>query len=130
MADNSKPSVTRYQKSSFTSLADLAQNPTQVALLRASAGHPDVVSGVRQEEEAKAALENLHNVNRKVETAGRKEGASAFTRGSIVRHKPTGRKVTIIRASAAKDGGSLYEVVDAKNGKRFLAREDNLNELR
>ena len=127
---NGSPSRVGYRKSSYTSLADLAQNPAQLATVRAAAGHPDVVSGVRQEEEARAAIDNLRAVNRKVETAGRKEGESAFTRGRIVRHKPSGRKVTIMRASAATKGGHpLYEVIDAKTGKRFLADEDNLREL-
>ena|ERR1035437_49070 len=126
MAEGAKQS---YQRRGYSSLADIAQNPEQLRMIRAAAGHPDVVSGIRSEEEAQAAIANIRQVNRKIETAGRKAGETEFTRGRILRHKPTGRKVTIIRASAGrKDGEKLHEVVD-QHGKKFLARESNLKSV-
>jgi len=125
-AGNRRSSPIAYHKLSYTALVDLAQNPAQVAALRAAAGHPDVVPGVRSEEEASVALENLRSVNRRVESAGRKSGDSVFVRGRIMRHKPSGRKVTLIRCSA---NSKTHEVIDAKAGKRFLAHEKDLREL-
>lgn len=127
--------VKRYRKLSYsqdgrtyTTLADLAQQPEQLSFIRAAAGHPDVVRGVMSEEQAEAALQNIRLANNgKVATVGRSAAGATYDRGKIMRHKPTGRKVTIIRASAGrKDGERVHEVVDCKTGKKFLARESNL----
>jgi len=125
----------RYRRLSYSSdghtystLADLAQNPGQLAMIRAAAGHPDVVANVMSEDQAEAALANIRAANKsKVKTVGRESGSADFSRGRILRHKPSGRKVTIIRASAgSKNGEPVHEVVDGKTGKKFLARQSNL----
>jgi hypothetical protein len=116
-----------YSRRSYVALVDLAQNPSQLAMIRASAGHADVVPGVRSEEEAKASLEQISAANRKYSSSEHVSAAPELQRGRIVRHVPSGRKVTVIRASAGrKNGERLHEVVDAKTGKKFLARESNL----
>jgi hypothetical protein len=116
---------------SYQTIAKLAQNPGQLAMIRAAAGHPDVVKSVMSEDQAEAALAQIRAANAgKVATSGRSISAGTFVRGRIYRHKPTGRKVTIIHAAAGrKDGETVHEVVDGKTGKKFYARESNLKSL-
>lgn len=115
----------------YQTLAKLAQNPGQLAMLRAAAGHADVVRSVMSEDQAEAALAQIRAANGgKVSTSGRAAAAGTFVRGRIFRHKPSGRKVTIIQAAAGrKDGETVHEVVDGKTGKKFYARESNLRSL-
>jgi hypothetical protein len=123
-----KEAAIYYTRRSYAALVDLAQNPSELSVIRAAAGHPDVVQGIMSEDVAQAALANIAAANRstKVRTFGT-DGQEAFRRGQIVHHKPSGRKVTVIRASAArKEGERCHEVIDAKSGKKFLARESNL----
>jgi len=53
--------------------------------------------------------------------------APEFHRGSVVRHIPSGRKVTILYASSGEV--DWYEVVDGKTGRRWQAHIKNLKPL-
>jgi len=119
-----------YRRLGYQTLCALAQNPGQLAFIRAQAHHPDVVPEVLTEEQAQTVRNRLVAGNISVKEAAASV-STPFTRGQIVKHTPSGRKVTIIKASAARKGGeTLHEVVDASSGKRFLARELNLKCLR
>ena len=120
-----------YKFLSYQTLAKLAQNPGQLPFIRAAAGHPDVVQAVMSEEQAQAALEQIRAANAgRLPAHGAQRVGTVFVRGKIFRHKPSGRKVTIIHAAAGrKDGETVHEVVDASTGKKFMARESNLKGL-
>jgi hypothetical protein len=112
----------------YTTLAGIAQNPGQLPMIRAMAGHPDVVQGVLSEDQASAALANIAASNRVGGMPSSGIIASpVFIRGRVVKHAPSGKRVTIIRASIGRrDGENLHEVVDQRSGKKFTARESNL----
>lgn len=117
-----------YRSFSYVTLADLAQHPEQLPMIRAAAGHPDIVPGVMSEEQAEVALQRIKAKNGgRLLLPGRAASVTVYARGKTMRHKPSGRKVTIIRASAGKKNGEeQHEVVCVKTGKKFLAKESNL----
>lgn len=120
--------VISYRSFTYVALADLAQHPEQLAMIRAAAGHPDVVPGVMSEQQAEAALQRIKAKNGgRLLLPGQPASHSLYARGKMMRHKPSGRKVTIIQASVGKKNGEeQHEVVCVKTGKKFLAKESNL----
>jgi hypothetical protein len=125
---NGFPAKVSYRRASYKCLADLAQNPGQLAMIRAAAGHSDVVQGVITEEQAQFARSQIRAAT--TGKAGVRAVNPSFARGKIFRHKPSGRKVTIIRAAASQKNGEVqHEVIDGASGKKFLARESNLKPL-
>jgi hypothetical protein len=101
-------------------------------MIRAAAGHPDIRPDIITGQRAEMALENVKAANNAYDGKQRTKQTARpdFARGKIFQHKPTGMKVTIIRAQASrKEGEVQHEVVCAKSGKKFLARESNLRPL-
>ncbi len=114
----------------YKTLAQMATSPASVRMEIQAAGHPELVP-VMSEEQATVARQNI------AAATGTKVGKPAtvdtiFARGKIVLHKPTGHKVTVIRAYAGRSQGGekMHEVVDNKRGNKFLAKESNLKPVR
>jgi hypothetical protein len=111
----------------YTTLARIAQDPSSLAMIRAAAHHPDVVQGVMSEEIAETARAQIAAANRGRELKPGERVGSIFARGKIMKHVPSGHRVTIIEAySGKKNGEKLHTVTDQKTGKKFLAKESNL----
>jgi hypothetical protein len=118
----------------YKTLAGIAQQPESLRSEIMASGHPDV-GRFMTEEQAEVARQNIARATgTKISNVSASTSVGdIFARGKIVLHKPTGHKVTIIRAYAGKDkesGSKLHEVVSNKSGKKFLAKEHNLKPVR
>jgi len=114
-----------FSKLSYKTLAAIASGGVMsLRMTIAAAGHPDVIqkSPLSDEEAEIIVRANMAKRVGQGTTQGNTPSISGmFTRGKIVVHAPTGKKVTVIRAS----GEGRLEVID-KSGKKFLAKESNL----
>lgn len=95
-----------------------------IKAIAASHGHHDPVQ-TRQETDV--TVDEVASA--RVEARQRKQPSASsgpvpstsFRRGQVVRHKPTGRKVTVMKAHATS-----CEIVDSRSGRRWVARNIDL----
>ena len=104
----------------------LQEGPSAARSAALGAGHNKLVPS-----QLRAQAEVTRPASRSdTQTVAKKKPARGFVRGRLVRHKKTGRRVTIVRASAAYSpkGTPMHLVVD-RRGRRFFALEKNLEPL-
>jgi hypothetical protein len=125
-----KPIDPSFRGLGYRTLASMAENPASLRMEIQAAHHPDVVSSVMTEDQAAIARQQLANAN-SGKTQVIRAGKDTVERGRIMVHEPTGRRVTVIRASfgKTKGGEDVHEVID-KKGSKFLAKHSNLRPLR
>jgi len=95
--------------------------PAAIRTMRAAAGHPDVVQTRQEEDISPEELDAAREMSRKRMLTAQGSGLTpVLKRGSVVKHIPTGKKVTILKLDA-----SSAEVV-SKSGKKWTSRLTDL----
>jgi hypothetical protein len=98
----------------------LEKGPAAVRTMRAIAGHQDPVPTRQEEEISQGELNAAQEMSRKRSLTAQQGLTPVFHRGSVVKHIPTGKKVTILKLDA-----SSAEVV-SKSGRKWTSKLSDL----
>lgn len=119
MSEEKKSPPTKMMPSGNSLFAIVERGPAALKMMRASAGHPDPAHARQEEEVSPGELEAARNQARQRARDANlpvSESGGTLHRGSVVRHIPTGKKVTILSLNA-----SSAEVV-SKSGKKWVSK--------